>query len=149
MSTATAVEITEEVKGEESFSLKSDIEFNDGKDHAVIKYADDSFDKFIGPELEKALKTIGEKTDEYFGLVINDSTGKTKELLSENENLKIVEVNAPIYSREKGDKLEILNVRDEIEDTEVPLKSLNVKLTQNISSPIVLQSAAALLRKKD
>lgn len=143
---STAVNTTEEeVSG---FELKSTVTMNDAKDFATIKYDEDSYNDYIGPELEKALSAISKATDSYFGLVVDDSTKQTKTLLEENESLKIVEAVAPIYSKDRNDKLEILNVRDEIEDEENPLESLNVKIIQNVSKPIVIQSAAALLRKK-
>lgn len=143
---STAVNTTEEEAS--GFKLKSTVTMNDAKDFATIKYDEDSYNNYIGPELEKALSAISKATDSYFGLVVDDSTKQTKTLLEENESLKIVEAVAPIYSKDRNDKLEILNVRDEIEDEENPLESLNVKIIQNVSKPIVIQSAAALLRKK-
>lgn len=143
---STAVNTNEETV--EGFELKSTVELNDDKDFAKIKYDENSYNDYIGPELEKALQAIGKATDAYFGLVVDDSTKQTKTLLEEHESLKVVEVVAPIYSKERNDSLEILNLRNEIEDEETPLESLNVKIIQNVSKPIVIQSAAALLRKK-
>lgn len=144
---STAVKTNEETV--EDFELKSTVELNDAKDFAKIKYDESSYNDYIGPELEKALQAIGKATDAYFGLVVDDSTKQTKALLEEHETLKIVEAVAPIYSKDRNDKLEILNVRDEIEDEENPLDTLNVKIIQNVSKPIVIQSAAALLRKNN
>lgn len=143
---STAVNTNEELV--EGFELKSTVEMNEAKDFAKIKYDENSYNDYIGPELEKALQAIGKATDAYFGLVIDDSTKQTKTLLEENESLKVVEVVAPIYSKDRDDKLEVLNIREEIEDEENPLESLNVKIIQNVSKPITIQSAAALLRKK-
>lgn len=142
---STAVKKEEEVK---EFELTSVLEVSESKDSATITYDENQFDLFIGEALSEALKNISTKTDEYFGLVVNDSTKQTKELLDSNEEIKMVSITAPIYSKDRGDKLEILNLREEIEDTDVPLERLNVKVTQNLGRPIQIQSAAALLRKK-
>ena len=62
------------------------------------------------------------------------------------ENVKVVSIEAPIGNSKKDDKLEILQVRDEVEAEN--FEDINVKITSNISSPSVLRGAAAVLKKK-
>lgn len=113
---------------------------------ASIVYDKESYQNYIGKELKEAFDAIAKKTDEYFNVVIKDSTSKTKEILDNSTEVKLIQVEAPIYR--DGDKLEVLTLREEVENDETPLETLNVKMTHNIGKPINLQSAAALLRKK-
>lgn len=128
-----------------AFELKSEVEVKDGG-MATITYDKDLFNNFIGAELAKAVESIGTKTDEYFKLVVEDSTDKSVKLYDNNEEIKIISVVAPIGNSKKEDKLEILHVRDEIASDD--FEDINVKITSNISTPSVLKGAASLLKKK-
>ena len=128
-----------------AFELKSEVEVKDGG-IATITYDKDLFNNFIGAELAKAVESIGTKTDEYFKLVVEDSTDKSVKLYDNNEEIKIISVVAPIGNSKKEDKLEILHVRDEIASND--FEDINVKITSNISTPSVLKGAASLLKKK-
>lgn len=128
-----------------AFELKSEVEVKDGG-MATITYDKDLFNNFIGAELAKAVENIGTKTDEYFKLVVEDSTDKSVKLYDNNEEIKIISVVAPIGNSKKEDKLEILHVRDEIASDD--FEDINVKITSNISTPSVLKGAASLLKKK-
>lgn len=128
-----------------AFELKSEVEVKDGG-IATITYDKDLFNNFIGAELAKAVESIGTKTDEYFKLVVEDSTDKSVKLYDNNEEIKIISVVAPIGNSKKEDKLEILHVRDEIASDD--FEDINVKITSNISTPSVLKGAASLLKKK-
>ena len=128
-----------------AFELKSEVEVKDGG-IATITYDKDLFNNFIGAELAKAAESIGTKTDEYFKLVVEDSTDKSVKLYDNNEEIKIISVVAPIGNSKKEDKLEILHVRDEIASDD--FEDINVKITSNISTPSVLKGAASLLKKK-
>ena len=127
-----------------AFELKSEVEVKDGG-MATITYDKDLFNNFIGAELAKAVESIGTKTDEYFKLVVDDSTEKSAKLY-DNEEIKIISVVAPIGNSKKDDRLEILHVRDEIASDD--FEDINVKITSNISTPSVLKGAASLLKKK-
>lgn len=128
-----------------AFELKSEVEVKDGG-MATITYDKDLFNNFIGAELAKAVENIGTKTDEYFKMVVEDSTDKSVKLYDNNEEIKIISVVAPIGNSKKEDKLEILHVRDEIASDD--FEDINVKITSNISTPSVLKGAASLLKKK-
>ncbi len=141
----TNEEIVEDVKETAAFELKSEVEVKDGG-MATITYDKDLFNNFIGAELTKAVASIGVKTDEYFKLVVEDSTAKSAKLYDDNEEIKVISVEAPIGNSEKNDKLEILHVRDEIASDD--FEDINVKITSNISTPSVLKGAASLLKKK-
>ena len=140
----TEKEVQEEIVATPAFELKSETEVKDGG-MATITYDKAGFNNFIGETLKEAVVKLGEKTDEYFKLVVDDSTNKSAELFKD-ENVKVISIEAPIGNSKKDDKLEILHVRDEVEAEN--FEDINVKITSNISSPSVLRGAAAVLKKK-
>ena len=140
----TEKEVQEEIVATPAFELKSETEVKDGG-MATITYDKAGFNNFIAETLKQAVVKLGEKTDEYFKLVVDDSTNKSAELFKD-ENVKVISIEAPIGNSKKDDKLEILHVRDEVEAEN--FEDINVKITSNISSPSVLRGAAAVLKKK-
>ena len=137
-------EVKQETAATPAFELKSETKVEDGG-MATITYDKTGFNNFIGETLKEAVVKLGEKTDEYFKLVVDDSTNKSAELFKD-ENVKVISIEAPIGNSKKDDKLEILHVRDEVEAEN--FEDINVKITSNISSPSVLRGAAAVLKKK-
>lgn len=130
---------------EKAFELEATVDIKDNG-AASIAYSKDSFKKYIGEELQKAVEILGDKTDEYFKLVVDDSTDRAVKIYEENESVSVISVEAPIGNAARNDKLEILHVREEINNDD--FEEINVKITNNISTPAVLRGAAAKLKRK-
>lgn len=104
---------TVEAVEEKAFELEATVDIKDNG-AASIAYSKDSFKNYIGEELQKAVEILGDKTDEYFKLVIDDSTDRAVKIYEENESVSVISVEAPIGNAARNDKLEILHVREEI-----------------------------------